>query len=253
MGGCESRGTSAPRTGRVHSVDSFGSADGPGVRFLIFLQGCAMRCQYCHNADTWRMEGGTPRSSDDLLAQALRYRAYWGKDGGITVSGGEPLLQMPFVTDLFQKAKAAGVHTALDTAGQPFTREEPFLGGFRALMEVTDLVLLDIKHIDSDAHRVLTGRGNQNILDLARYLDEIGKPVWIRHVLVPHWTDDDDALARLGEFLGTLRNVERIEVLPYHTLGAFKWKALELDYPLAGISPPTPDRIENAKRLLGIR
>ena len=253
MDGCESGREPAPLSGRVHSVDSFASADGPGVRFIIFLQGCALRCRYCHNADTWRMEGGTLRFSDDLLSQALRYRAYWGEGGGITVSGGEPLLQMAFVTDLFRRAKAAGVHTALDTAGQPFTREEPFLGGFRALMEVTDLVLLDIKHIDSDAHRVLTGRGNENILDLARYLDEIGKPVWIRHVLVPQYTDDDAALAHLGEFLSTLHNVERIEVLPYHTLGAFKWKALGLDYPLAGISPPTSERITNAEHLLGIR
>ncbi len=238
-------------TGRIHSVESFGASDGPGVRFLIFLQGCALRCQYCHNADTWRTCGGTERTADELLAQALRYRPYWGTEGGITVSGGEPLLQLPFLTDLFRKAKAAGVHTALDTAGQPFTREEPFFSRFCALMEATDLVLLDIKHIDPDAHRALTGRGNENILDLARCLDELGKPVWVRHVLVPGRTDDEGALRRLRACLDTLGNVERVEVLPYHTLGAFKWRALGLDYPLEGVQPPTPERVENARRLLG--
>lgn len=187
---------------------------------------------------------------DALLKTALKYRTYWGKEGGITVSGGEPLLQIGFLTELFRRAKAEGVHTTLDTSGNPFTREEPFFGKFRKLMDVTDLVLLDLKHIDDVQHRVLTGCTNKNILDMAEYLSEIGKPVWIRHVLVPERSDDDVYLEKLSAFIEKLDNVKRVEVLPYHTLGAFKWKELGMEYPLEGIEPPTKERIENANRIL---
>lgn len=187
---------------------------------------------------------------DALLKTALKYRTYWGKEGGITVSGGEPLLQIDFLTELFRRAKAEGVHTTLDTSGNPFTREEPFFGKFRKLMDVTDLVLLDLKHIDDVQHRVLTGCTNKNILDMAEYLSEIGKPVWIRHVLVPERSDDDVYLEKLSAFIEKLDNVKRVEVLPYHTLGAFKWKELGIEYPLEGIEPPTKERIENANRIL---
>ena len=145
--------------GYVHSIETFGSVDGPGVRFVIFLQGCRMRCQFCHNPDTWKLSAGTKRTADELLAQALRYRPYWGENGGITVSGGEPLLQIDFLIDLFRKAKKEGVHTVLDTSGGPFTREEPFFQKFQLLMKDTDLVLLDLKHIDPEGHRELTGWG----------------------------------------------------------------------------------------------
>ena len=241
--------------GLVHSTESFGSVDGPGVRFLIFLQGCSMRCRFCHNPDTWSQNpcgSASFRTADELLQMALRYRPYWKNSGGITVSGGEPLLQIDFLLDLFKKAKAAGIHTTLDTSGQPFTMEEPVFSKFQELMEVTDLVLLDIKHIDADRHRQLTGQDNQNILQFARWLSDIKKPVWIRHVLVPEWTDDDDALKKLNAFLSSLENIERIDVLPYHTLGTFKWKELGISYPLEGINPPAADRIENAKKLLSI-
>lgn len=187
---------------------------------------------------------------DALLKTALKYRTYWGKEGGITVSGGEPLLQIDFLTELFRRAKAEGVHTTLDTSGNPFTREEPFFGRFKKLMDVTDLVLLDLKHIDDVQHRVLTGCTNKNILDMAEYLSEIGKPVWIRHVLVPERSDDDVYLEKLSAFIERLDNVKRVEVLPYHTLGAFKWKELGMEYPLEGIEPPTKERIENANRIL---
>ena len=155
---------------RVHSLESFGAADGPGVRFVVFLQGCKFRCRYCHNPDTWATEGGTLYTSDGLLQKALRYRSYWKNGGGITVSGGEPLLQIDFLTELFKKAKAQGVHTCIDTAGQPFTREQPFFGKFEELMKSTDLVLLDIKEIDPERHRLITGFDNANILYMARYL-----------------------------------------------------------------------------------
>ena len=240
-------------TGYVHSLESFGSVDGPGVRFVIFLSGCAMRCQFCHNPDTWKLSAGTLYTAEELIKRALKYRAYWGSKGGITVSGGEPLLQLDFLLELFQKAKEAGIHTALDTSGNPFTREEPFFSKWKKLMEVTDLVLLDIKHIDEEQHKLLTGQSNHNILDMAGELSDMGKPVWIRHVLVPERNDTDAYLNRLAEFLHTLRNVERVEVLPYHTMGIYKWENLGLSYPLKGIAPPAKERVEHAKRILGVK
>jgi len=237
-------------TGYVHSLESFGSVDGPGVRYVIFLSGCAMRCQFCHNPDTWQMKTGTEYTADELLEKACRYRSYWGSKGGITVSGGEPLLQIDFLLELFQKAKERGINTTLDTCGNPFTREEPFFSKFQELMKVTDLVMLDIKHIDDEQHKILTGQTNKNILDMAEYLSETGKPVWIRHVLVPERSDKDEYLHRLHDFIETLDNVEKVEVLPYHTLGVYKWKELGIPYQLEGIDPPSQERVENANRIL---
>ena len=237
--------------GYIHSLESFGSVDGPGVRFVIFTSGCAMRCQFFHNPDTWKMQSGTQYTADELLDKAMKYRAYWGSKGGITVSGGEPLLQIDFLIELFRKAKEAGIHTTLDTSGNPFTREEPFFDKFKELMKYTDLILLDIKQIDDEQHKILTGHSNQNILDMAKYLSDIGKPVWIRHVLVPERSDKDEYLERLHDFISGLSNVEKVEVLPYHTLGTFKWKELGMEYPLEGINPPTKERVENAKQKLG--
>ena len=236
--------------GYIHSLESFGSVDGPGVRYVIFTSGCAMSCQFCHNPDTWNMQSGTPYTADELIAKAVKYRTYWGSKGGITVSGGEPLLQIDFLTELFQKAKEEGIHTTLDTSGQPFTKEEPYFQKFQKLMEVTDLVMLDLKHMDEEQHRMLTGHTNRNILELADYLSDIGKPVWIRHVLVPQRSDEDVYLNRLRDYIRTLHNVERVEILPYHTLGIYKWKELGLTYSLEGIEPPTKERIENANQIL---
>lgn len=238
--------------GYVHSLESFGSVDGPGVRYVIFMQGCKMRCQFCHNPDTWDMTSGQSYTADELLEKALRYRKYWGEKGGITVSGGEPLLQIDFLIEFFKKAKAQNVHTVIDTAGHPFTREEPFFSKFQKLMEVTDLALLDVKEIDDKKHRSLTGVTNSNTLDMAKYLSDIGKPVWIRHVLVPSRSDNDEDLKKLSDFLKMLSNIQRVEVLPYHTLGNFKWEQLGLKYPLEGILPPTNERVENACKLLEV-
>ena len=239
--------------GYVHSLESFGSVDGPGVRYVIFLSGCPMRCQFCHNPDTWEMKKGTLYSADDLLEKALRYRNYWGDKGGITVSGGEPLMQIDFLMELFRKAKEKGVHTTLDTSGAPFTEEESWFEKWKELMKYTDLVMLDIKQIDYEQHKILTGRTNRNILRMAEVLSDMGKPVWIRHVLVPERSDKDEYLHRLADFIHTLKNVEKVEVLPYHTLGVFKWEALGIPYALEGIKPPTKERVENAERILGIR
>ena len=240
--------------GRVHSVESFGSADGPGVRYIVFLKGCNMRCKYCHNPDTWAKcgenDGAKLMTPQEVLKTAMRYKAYWKQTGGITVSGGEALLQIDFVTELFKLAKEKGVNTCLDTSGNPFTVEEPFFGKFNELMKYTDLFMLDIKHIDDEEHKKLTGQTNKNILDMAQYLSKNGKKTWIRHVLVPGITTDERYLNQLREFIDTLKTVDRVEVLPYHTLGVFKWKELGIPYQLEGVEPPTEEQIECAKRIL---
>ena len=237
--------------GRIHSVESFGSADGPGLRYIVFLKGCNMRCQYCHNPDTWAKDGGELMTPEEVLKKALRYKTYWKEKGGITVSGGEALLQIDFVTELFRLAKEKGVNTCLDTSGNPFSMEEPFKSKFDELMKYTDLFMLDIKHMDDAAHRKLTGQTNQNILEMAAYLSDHGKAMWIRHVLVPGITTEEDELHRLRSFLDTLKTVERVEVLPYHTLGVFKWKELGIPYQLEGVDPPTKEQIDRAKEILG--
>lgn len=238
--------------GYVHSTESFGSVDGPGVRFIIFLQGCRLRCRFCHNPDTWKMQDGQVyrATAEQLIKQALRYRSYWGSEGGITVSGGEPLLQLDFLLELFAEAKKYGIHMALDTAGQPFTRDRAFYAKWRRLMDMTDLVLLDFKHIDPESHLKLTGRPNDNILDMAEDLDRLNKPIWVRHVLVPGWTDDETSLRNLAAYLRKLHNIQRIEVLPYHTLGVYKYKALGMPEPLPGVPPAQEEKKIWAEKIL---
>ena len=237
--------------GRVHSIESFGSADGPGVRFLVFLQGCPMRCRYCHNPDTWRRDGGTLMSADEILDRAERYRSYWGAEGGITVSGGEALLQPAFTAELFERAHERGINTCLDTSLAPFTREEPLFSQLKRAFDACDLVIADIKHIDPQIHRDLTGRDNANILDGLRWLAERGQALWIRQVLVSGFTDDDGSLRRTRAFIASLgAAVKRVEVLPYHTLGIFKWEELGIPYTLGDVAPPTPERTREAECIL---
>lgn len=236
--------------GYVHSTETFGAADGPGVRFIIFMEGCHFRCKYCHNPDTWAGKG-EKTTSEEMFKKAIRYKTYWKKGGGITVSGGEPLLQMDFLIDLFKMAKEQNVSTCIDTAGEPFTFAEPFFSKFEELMKYTDLLLLDIKEIDPVRHKKITGFDNKNILEMAKYLSDINKPVWIRHVLVPTLSDFDEDLIKLREFLDTLNNVERVDVLPYHTLGVYKWKELGIKYDIEDVCPPSDERVENAKKILG--
>lgn len=236
--------------GYINSVESFGSVDGPGVRYIFFLQGCAMRCAYCHNPETWKLTGGEEMTPEEAFQKAYRYRAYWKKSGGITVSGGEALLQLDFVTELFEIAKKHGVHTALDTSGSPFVSEEPFLTKFRRLMAVTDLFILDLKEIDDEKHRKLTGQSNRNILEMAAFLSDNGKDMWIRHVLVPGVTDSEEDLTALSAFVKGLSSVRRFEVLPYHTLGVGKYEQLGIPYRLSGVPAPAEEEIQRAKRIL---
>lgn len=237
--------------GAIHTIESFGAVDGPGIRYILFLHGCPLRCQFCHNPDTWANEKPTmTMTPQEALDKALKYKTYWGDKGGITVSGGEPLLQIDFLLEFFKLAKAQGVHTCIDTSGGCFTRNEPFFSKFEELMKYTDLLLVDMKHIDNEQHKILTGVKNDHIIDMFNYLSKINKPIWIRHVLVPERNDKDEYLIKLHEFIQTLHNVKRVEVLPYHTLGTFKWKELGLEYQLEGINPPTQERIDNANRLL---
>jgi len=234
--------------GYVHSIETFGSVDGPGVRFVAFLAGCNMRCKYCHNPDTWETNG-EEWDAKELLKKALRYKSYWKNGGGITISGGEPMLQSEFVTEVFKLAKEKGIHTALDTSGQPWNEQDE---RFKKLIDVTDLVILDIKEIDDDSHKLLTGCTNKNILEFAKYLSDIKKPVWIRHVLVPGVTDGKESMIKTKEFIESLENVQRVEILPYHSLGKQKWDKLGIKYPLEGVLSPTKEEIERAEAIFNL-
>lgn len=236
--------------GHVHSFESFGTVDGPGIRFVLFLQGCSLRCKYCHNPDTWG-SGGKAYTADEIAVQVLKYRNYFGDKGGVTVSGGEPLLQIDFVTELFTILKAKGIHTCVDTSGITFQKDNPVsLEKHEKLLAVTDLFLLDIKHIDDEVCKKLTGKSNENTLAFARYLSEKGKKMWLRQVLVPAWTDGEESLQRTRDFIDTLSGVEKVEVLPYHTLGVVKYKNLGLEYPLEGVEVPKKERVAFAKQIL---
>lgn len=233
--------------GRIHSIESFGTVDGPGVRFVVFFQGCPMRCQYCHNPDTWLLEDGQEREAADILAQMTRNLPFY-RTGGITATGGEPMLQIDFLTELFSLAKEQGIHTCLDTSGIMYgkvSKEQ-----LEQLMKVTDLVMLDIKHIEDKAHEKLTGHSNQNILAFARYLDDIEKPMWIRHVVVPGITFDAEELTALGAFLKTLTHMEKLEVLPYHALGKVKYDNLGIEYVLTDTPQLSKAQAKEAEEII---
>ena len=236
--------------GFIHSTESFGTVDGPGVRFVIFLQGCPMRCKYCHNPDTWKMNAGSLRSAQSLIKEYQRNAAFY-TNGGITVTGGEALMQIDFLLELFALAKENKIHTCLDTSGITY---HPGNSGYNEkldkLMALTDLVMLDIKHMDPAGHQELTGHDNAGILAFARYLEEKNVPVWIRHVVVPGITDDPLQLTRLGQFIGTLSNVKALDVLPYHIMGVSKYKELDIPYPLTGVEPATQKQAKDAKQII---
>ena len=233
--------------GYIHSFETFGSVDGPGVRFVVFVSGCPMRCKYCHNPDTWKM-GTDSYSPEEVISRALKYKSYWGADGGITVSGGEPMMQTEFVTELFSLAKKKGINTCLDTSGTVF--DETDTKKTDKLLEVCDLVMLDIKHIDNGEHKKLCGRENTNILAFAKCLDKKNVPVWIRHVVVPGITLDEKYLFKLGEFLAPLSNIKKIETLPYHSMGKYKYEKLGIDYVLKDTPDATREQAQWARDII---
>lgn len=233
--------------GNVHSIESFGTVDGPGIRLVVFLQGCPMRCLYCHNPDTWSYEENKKVFVSEILDKYDSIKEFL-KNGGITVTGGEPLSQIDFVTELFKQAKQKNIHTALDTSGILFNRKN--LAQFDKLLKYTDLVLLDIKHINDEEHKKLTGFSNKNILDFAMYLSEKNIPIWVRHVVVPTITDDEKHLKELGKFLANIKSLKALDVLPYHNMAISKYENLNIDYPLKNISPLTKEEAMKARQII---
>ena len=236
--------------GYIHSVESFGTVDGPGLRMVVFCQGCPMRCQYCHNPDSWAVGQGTRMPPEALMRLYERNKAFYAR-GGITVTGGEPLLQIDFLLAFFALAKEKGVHTCIDTSGATYRAgESAYNEKLDRLMALTDLVMLDIKHIDGEAHRRLTGMDNEGILAFAAYLARRGVKIWARHVLVPGVTDDGAALRRLGAFLGGLSTLEALDVLPYHTMGVEKYRRMGIAYPLEGVEAATKAQAVRARGII---
>ncbi len=238
-------------TGRIHSIESFGTVDGPGVRLVVFLQGCPLRCIYCHNPDTWELSGGNEMSAAEIIDLYLKRKEFYS--GGITVTGGEPLLQIDFVTELFILAKQNNIDTCIDTSGITFNSSNT--EKMDTLMKYTDLVMLDIKHIDSDVHTSLTGKPNDNILLFAEYLDNKNIPFWIRHVVVEGYTDSPKDLEKLGEYIGKFKNLLALDVLPFHNLGKVKYESLGIDYKLHDMQSLSKEKAVLAKEyiLKGIR
>ncbi|NMD69943.1 pyruvate formate lyase-activating protein [Bacillus sp. DNRA2] len=237
--------------GNIHSIETFGTVDGPGIRYVIFTQGCLLRCQFCHNADTWEIGTGKQMSVSEIMNDLRSYLPFiQASGGGITVSGGEPLLQIPFLLELFKACKQQGIHTTIDSSGGCYSTSPQFQEQLKELMSYTDLILLDLKHINRKKHIKLTGMANDHILEFAKFLSQHQIPVWIRHVLVPGVTDDVEDLRQMGEFIATLKNVAKVEILPYHKLGVYKWEALGLEYPLKDVEPPSDEKVSEAYQLL---
>lgn len=234
--------------GKIHSIETFGTVDGPGTRFVVFVKGCPMRCQYCHNPDTWTQEGAKDMSVEEILAEYDRNKEFY-HSGGITVTGGEPLVQIDFLIELFEAAKAKGIHTCLDTSGIMFRRNVPeILAKYDRLMKVTDLIMLDIKHIDPEEHKKLTSQPCDNIFDFLKYLDEKEKEIWIRHVLVPGITLNPEYLDRLGYFIGQFMHIKALDVLPYHSMGKAKYEKLGMDYVLKDVPDATKEQAIEARQ-----
>ena len=235
--------------GYIHSEESFGTVDGPGLRYVVFTQGCPMRCLFCHNPDTWKMNSGNQVEASEILARYNKNRSFY-KNGGITVTGGEPLVQLEFLTELFTLAKQEGIHTCVDTSGITYQDTDSYREKLDLLLNVTDLVMLDIKHIHPDKHLHLTKQKNENILKFAKYLDKKQIPLWIRHVVVPNLTDDPNDLHELGRFIGTLSNLKALDVLPYHTMGVNKYQQLGIEYPLEGVEALPKEKAMEARKMI---
>ncbi len=231
--------------GRIHSFESFGTVDGPGVRFVAFMQGCPLRCQFCHNPDTWDPQGKCQYEMEprQLVDEVLKYRSFI-KSGGVTVSGGEPLMQADFVAEFFRLCRIEGLHTALDTSGAIITDR------VKDVLDNTDLVLLDVKTMDAEMYPRLTGVQQTNNLVFLDMLEQRHLPTWIRHVVVPGLTDNDEWLRRLGEHVARYDCVEKIEILPYHTLGEYKYEKMGMKYKLEGVQAMTAERAQEIRKIM---
>lgn len=239
------------RKGKIHSIETYGTVDGPGIRYVLFTQGCLLRCQFCHNPDTWDLKAGKEMSVEEIIEDIKDYIPYMkASGGGVTISGGEPLLQIEFLTKLLRECKNLGIHTTIDTSGGCFSTQTSFIEKVEELLKVTDLILLDLKQINETKHKKLTGLSNEHILKFAIFLSERKVPVWIRHVLIPSITDSKEDLENLRKFIEKMENVEKIEILPYHKLGVYKWENLSLTYPLEKIEPPSEEIINWANSIL---
>ena len=232
---------------KIHSIESFGTVDGPGIRFVLFLQGCHLKCKYCHNRDTWDINCGKYESLENIFNKLIRYKNYIYPNGGVTVTGGEPLLQVKFLIELFKKLKEENIHTCIDTSGMVALTDD-----VKKLLSLTDLVLLDIKQINSEKCKNLVGFNNDKELAFAQYLSDNNIHMWIRQVLVPGYTDDEQDLLKLKDFISSLNTVDKIEILPYHDMGRYKWEKLGLKYELDGVRIANDDDVNRAKKLLGI-
>ncbi len=237
--------------GHIHSLQSFGTVDGPGVRYVVFLQGCPMRCLYCHNPDTWAIGAGEEMEASYIIEQYVRNESFY-TNGGLTVTGGEPLLQIDFVLELFTLAKERNIHTCIDTSGITYKPEnKEYNAKLDKLLDLTDLVMLDIKHIDPEKHKALTGQPNDGILAFANLLSDKNIDIWIRHVVVPGYTDDDKYLEELGYFIGGLKSLKALDVLPYHNMAIPKYENLGIDYVLKDVPPlDKSEAIEKKKVIL---
>ena len=232
---------------KVHSIESFGTVDGPGIRFVLFLQGCHLQCKYCHNRDTWDINSGNYKSLDAIFNKILNYKNYIYPNGGVTVTGGEPLLQAKFVFELFKKLKKEKIHTCVDTSGMVALTDD-----IKNVLSVTDLVLLDIKHIDDEKCKTLVGKSNKLELEFAKYLSDNNISMWIRQVLVPGYTDDTEDLLKLKDFISSLKTVKKVEILPYHDMGKYKWEKLGVKYELEGLRTASSEDVEQIGKLINL-
>ena len=232
--------------GYIHSVDSFGAVDGPGIRFVVFLQGCPLRCLYCHNPDSWKFKEGQKRSANDLMQEKLGYKSYIRR-GGVTLSGGEPFAQMEFVKALLSLCREHGIHTAVDTSGAiPLEVSKEGI-------DLADMLLLDLKAIDPQECLSLTGQDNRHALQTLAYCEQTGKKIWLRHVCVPGYTLDSGKLAQMADYLKSFQCVDRVELIPFHQMGSYKWEYLDTPYRLGAVEPPSAEEMEQAKELFRTR
>lgn len=240
------------KTGKINSIETFGTVDGPGIRYVLFLKNCPLRCLYCHNPETWSSKDNNVilMTTDEVVKGVLQYKAFHGKQANITISGGEPLMQFDFLLELVEKCKANDIHVCIDTSGSTFVNNDSYKEKLHKLAELVDLWMIDIKHIDPVKHKILTGKSNENIIEFIKFIDEFGKEIWVKYVLVPTYSDDEEDLRKTRKFMDGIKKLTRVEVLPFHKTGEFKWEELGEEYLLKDIFAPSKESYDLAKEIL---